>query len=113
MAILTIDGSRVAYAQDNIAVDSTAGGLGLTAANLNPTGSGLARDLGKCREAIITVIGYAVRVTLDGTAPVAATTGIYLAAGDVLVLRGYANLLAFRAIRDTGSSASISVTYLR
>ena len=64
------------------------------------------------RAALITVENASLRFRLDGNNPTA-TNGHRLQTGDVLVLVGINNLRNFRAIRDTGTSATIRVSYLR
>lgn len=61
--------------------------------------------------ATITVETAAIRFTLDGTAPVASTTGHLVQAGQTIELYGSDQIAGFKAIRDTGSSAAIEVTY--
>ncbi len=64
--------------------------------------------------AIIQVVSQAVRVRYDGTAPTA-TAGLYYASGAELAVKGRANLLAARFIRDTGASgdATLRVHYFK
>ena len=67
----------------------------------------------KPRAVLITVHAQPLRYTLDGTAPVAATTGHYAASGVEIFVSGYANIANFKAIRDGGTDAAIGVTYFK
>jgi len=61
--------------------------------------------------AMVQVLGQPIRYTFDTTAPVAATTGFLGSAGDLIVIYGRPNVLAFRMIRDTGSSATVQAEF--
>jgi len=63
--------------------------------------------------ALMTVETNPVRWTIDGTTPVAVTTGHKLNAGDALELRGQDNLASFKVIRDGAADAALEVTYGR
>lgn len=52
-----------------------------------------------------------LRYTLDGTTPVAQTTGHLLQAGQTLTVYGHGNISKFRAIRDTSNDVKIHATY--
>ena len=69
------------------------------------------------RSAYITIEGTAgtndIRVTFDGTDPVASTTGHLLKASTDLVVYGYQNLAGMKFTREGGSSGTIQVTYFR
>lgn len=52
-----------------------------------------------------------IRWTVDGTAPVASTTGHVLQPGQTLVIRGFGNIVNFRAIRDLSTDCKLQVTY--
>lgn len=67
----------------------------------------------RARAATITVEAQAIRVTRDGTTPVAATTGTKLNPGDTLVLESYQELALFKAVRDGGTDGTIQVDYYR
>ncbi len=60
--------------------------------------------------AMLTVEGDKVRYTLEGTAPVAATTGHLLNVGDILWLDSYADVKNLKMIRET-TDATVHVTY--
>lgn len=63
-------------------------------------------------EAFITVEATnAFRWTVDGTAPVAATTGHLAAGSSSFTLTGYDAISKFKAIRESGSDAVIHVTF--
>lgn len=81
----------------------------LTGTKYNPIG-----DVADASEAHITVEATnALRYTLDGTTPVAATTGHFLAGGASLTIYGGGNIRNFKAVRDGGTNAIIQVTYFR
>lgn len=61
--------------------------------------------------ATLTVETAAIRFTLNGTAPVAGTTGHLVSAGQIIELYGREQIVGFQAIRDTGVSAAIEATY--
>jgi hypothetical protein len=61
--------------------------------------------------ALITVGGQALRLTMEGTAPVATTTGALLPANSNWLIGGYQNIAAAKMIRESGVDAPISVSY--
>lgn len=61
--------------------------------------------------AVIQVQAQPIRFTLDGTNPVATTTGFLAAAGDQIYLNSQQELQSFKAIRDGGTDASCEVHY--
>lgn len=99
------------YDYDDITVDNTAGGVGLTAAKLRPI-PGSDGALKECKRVIMTVETAAMRYTYDGTAPTT-SLGHLVNAGDIIVLLGQPSLDNFRAIRTGGTSADLRVTYER
>lgn len=90
-----------AVSQETITVDDTAGGKPLTSTKITP----------QVEYALCQVLTAAIRVTLDGTPPVAATTGFLFNTGEFFEVWGHGDLLALRAIRDTGTSGVLEVTY--
>lgn len=62
---------------------------------------------------MVQVLGNPIRYTLDSTTPVGGTTGFFAGAGDVIEIVGRPNVLAFRMIRDTGSSATVQAEFSR
>lgn len=80
--------------------------IGFTAAKLYPTGEA------PCRRVMATLETAAVRYRMDGTDPTG-DVGHLLNVADVLHVVGINDLLNFRAFRDTGSSGSLSVSYMR
>lgn len=91
----------VPYALDQITIDSTAGGVALTAANK-----------GGCSRAIVCVETAEIRYsTVTATAPTSAV-GILAEPGDQIILIG-PEIQTFKAIRTTASSALITVEYSR
>ena len=102
MAVVEV--SYSAYDYEVITVNTVV--KSLDAAKIAPSNGAPARAV------LITVEDASLRFRLDGSNPTA-TNGHRLQAGDVLVLVGVNNLRNFRAIRDTGTSATIRVSYLR
>ena len=91
---------------EEITIDATAGGIGLTTTKIQPSGD-IARTAVR-----ITFESAEVRFRHDGGAPTA-SVGHRAADGDSLTLNGVTNLKNFRAIRTTGVSATARVTYFR
>ncbi len=103
-----------AIGRETKTVDNTAGGVGLTATVYkDKDGGGQFKQ--DARIAFITIDGDIetndIRWTVDGTAPVAGTTGHLAQAGDVIELKGFGNITKFRAIREGASSGTLQVTY--
>lgn len=96
-----------AYAHETVTVSTAV--KTLTGSVYEPTSP----DVPRCRGALITVHAQPLRYTLDGTNPVAATTGHYAAVGTELFIKGYGNVKNFKAIRDGGTDAAIGVTYFK
>ena len=105
---MSIQVTRNSLGREILVVDDTVGGVQLTP--------------GKARHALISVEGTAtthdVRMTSDGTAPLAATVGILLAAGGVPFdwfmhpLGDYAKILTnLKFIRVGGTSGKLQVEY--
>lgn len=112
--VQSVSGGYTPYAYEDITIDATAGGVGLTASNIKPTASALNRDLGKARLVLLTVDGADVRFTLDGTAPVGTTgPGHLMHDGDGISIMSYKIMTDIRFIRDGATSAKARVTYLR
>lgn len=79
------------------------------------TTDGTVKQLAKRNEVglsgcFITVEGNSVRVTWDGTDPVAATLGHLIAAGDSFRLNSAAAIQNFKVTQESGAGA-IEVTY--
>src|SRR5438128_1247430 len=65
------------------------------------------------RAAVIVCETNAIRVTKDGTTPVAATTGTKLNPGDTYALETYEEIVKFQAVRDGASDGTVQVDYYR
>ena len=91
----------VPYATDQITIDSTAGGKTLTAANTNG-----------CKRAIISVEVAPIRYVDDGATTVTSSLGLLANVGDQIILIG-PEVQNFKAIRTTGTSATLTVEYAR
>ena len=91
-------------ARETVAVAGTA--VGLTSTAIKPTVKTYDVEYAE-----IQVQTAQVRVTFEGTAPVAATTGEVWLPGTTKRVWGIGNLLAIRFIRESSTSASLEVTY--
>lgn len=96
-----IGGGDVPFAYEQKTVDSTAGGVSLTAVTYSDA-----------THATLRLETAQIRFRVDGGAPTTAV-GTLLEIGETLELSGAATIAAFRAIRTGGSSGSLSVTYGR
>lgn len=83
---------------------STSGGVGFTTAKLAPTGYTI-------HYAIVQAIDDVVRFTTEGTAPVAATTGMRLLEDESVEVWGGKAMADFLAI-DDGGTAQLEVIYM-
>jgi hypothetical protein len=92
-----------AFAHENIAVAAVA--IGFTEGTFAPASTVPATG------AFVTCEGASCRYRFDGIDPTA-VTGHLLQVGDSIDLVGAQNLYNFKAIRDTGVSATLRVTYL-
>jgi hypothetical protein len=101
--------ASVAFARDiyeKVTVDATVGGVGFTAANIDPPGE-RQMTVASCRLRPATgEIAY----TFDGTVPTA-TNGNFLEPGDPLILPGHDRLVRFRAIRTGATSGTLDCNY--
>jgi hypothetical protein len=84
---------------EQVTVDDTAAGIGLTA-----------ETYGSATNALITVDTADIRYRLDGEAPTA-TSGHLVKSGETLTLQSAADIANFKAIRTTTTSAVLSVSY--
>lgn len=76
----------------------------LTAAKYKNTAkSGAAARPFTARLAVITLSGANIRYTLEGTDPVASTTGHLLIAGQTLILKGPGKITKFKFIEESGT----------
>ena len=91
-----------AYGTESITVSNTA--IGFTAATRNPpTGN-------KPNKAVFTVETAQIRFTVDGTTPTS-SVGFLGYIGDVVSINGEHDIKAFRAIRVSGTDATIQPIY--
>lgn len=88
----------MAAAYESVTVAGTA--VGLTAATYAGN-----------TNALLHVETAAVRFTVDGTTPVASGAGIPVAAGGLIELHNSDEIARFKAIRDTGVSATLRCQY--
>lgn len=65
-----------------------------------------------CKAAFMTVESASIRIWMDGSTPTA-TEGHLISDGDPFVVRGVNNLRNFKAIRVTGTDATVMVTYYK
>ena len=104
-----INGPKVAFAFEQVTVDSTGGGFGLTGTTID-TFDSTTKEHRKASEAQLSVETAQIRYTVDGTAPTT-TVGHIANDGDILVITGQQNLTKFKAIRTGATSATLTVTY--
>lgn len=102
-ARLTVIGKHKGYDREDITVDNTSGGVGLTTSKLTTTP--------RPKRVFITSETASMRYTYDGTAPTS-SLGHLLLPTDTLIIEGIENMTNFRAIR-TGTSGKLCVTYER
>ena len=98
-------GKLIPYDFEQITIDATAGGKGLTTSKLTTDK--------KPKEVFITVEDAQIVYMLDGETTVTANVGHVANPFDVIPLKGFSQLNNFKAIRKGSTSATISVTYLR
>jgi len=87
------------YAFEQVTVDNTAGGKGLTAATYDAS-----------KRAVITVETAQIRYRADGGAPTT-TVGHIADIGDTIELESASEIANFKAIRTGANSGLISVSY--
>ena len=110
----TIPSGYQAFAFESITVDNTAGGKALTAATYTVAESGNYALETTAQRAMITIEAHPVRFnTIPGVTVTATANGHYGSALDVIWLNSATQIKDFRAIRTTGSSAEIHVTYFK
>jgi hypothetical protein len=101
------------YARERITVSTTA--VGFTTSTLENwqthTENQVAKDH-KASVVLITVVTNGIYYTTDGTTP-SASAGNELTTGDQLTLSGFQKLKDFRAIRNSGSDATVEVFYYK
>ncbi len=91
---------RAVGKQTALSIDSTAGGIALT-----PTST-----VHPVRAAIVQVYTAPIRFWVDGSAPTA-TTGHRADQYDQIMLENADEVTNFKGIRETGTSATVEVTY--
>ncbi len=103
-------GPRSARSFDQITVDNTAGGVGLTQSKINKTTTVAGKIIREDAIGVtITVDTDSIRFTIDSTAPTSAV-GHMMPASSTFEIWGLENLNKFRAIRVT-ANATLNVTY--
>lgn len=101
-AVVYGDNSFIGFEQITVANTS----IGFTAAKITPsTGSGM-----QAQHAICRLETAEIRYQLDGTAPTT-TVGTLLEPLETITFSGHDVLAAFRAIRTTSTSGTLSCTY--
>lgn len=93
-----------AFDFESITVAATA--IGFTAATFDPS------DAASAQRAVLSVETAQIRYRYDGTDPTS-LIGHILEPGDTLVVDGYTNINAFKAIRTGATSGTIRVTFER
>ena len=90
------------------AIDVSSSAKGFTSALLDPA----SHSKGPAVAATISPEGGNIRYRCDGTAPeAAATKGMPVVAGDVVIITGHSVLKAFKAILSTGTTVYLNVQY--
>ena len=107
-----ISGFFTAYDHQVLTVSTSP--VGFDAAKLRPQTDANQRDQGPARLLLVTVDSVnSLRYTIDGTTPVAGTTGHVLNNGDAITLANFQAMLTFRAVREGGADSKLQITYLR
>ena len=83
--------------------------LPITAALHTPTSASSQKYTGHQPFYALIYTSAAMRYTLDGTAPVATTTGHLMAAGDTMMVYGKPAIMKMRMIRESGD-AVVAIT---
>lgn len=91
----------VAFAMDAVTADSTAGGVPLTTANVQGA-----------KRALISVETAQIRYSCTSATAPTASVGLLANPGDQIILVGI-ECQAFKAIRTTATSATLTVEYSR
>lgn len=104
-----ISGSLTPYAHETLTFGATPGGL--TPSKLKPSSTQLQRDFGPARLVLMTLEGAAVRVTIDGTVPVATLTGHLFPIASSVTLANYQEMVNFLAVCETGVGTTAQITY--
>lgn len=91
--------NKTTEAFEQLTIDGTAGGIALNSGTYGTT-----------RYAEITVETAPIRFTVDGTPPTS-STGHLASPNDVIRLESNEEIAAFRAIRQTSTSAIIQASY--
>lgn len=96
---------------EQITIDNTAGGIGFTAAKINPTCVGCLNS--KAQAAVCFVETGEIRVKTNSATVVSSTVGILMEPGQSFVVYGYDDINTFKAIRTTATSATLDCSYSR
>lgn len=101
-----------AFNDEQVTIDATAGGVGFTAAKINPSCTNCNPDNSRASRADCKVESADIRLSLTATAPTSAV-GLLIANGSTFTLYGYTNISTFKAIRTAAVSATLSCIYYR
>ena len=106
-------GPRPVFASETIIVDSTAGGVGVTATKLTKgVADNFAAEVLKAQSALVTVETAEIRVNFDPAVTVTASANGHLfQVGDSFTVDGYDTIMRMKMIRTTAVSGSVKVTY--
>lgn len=114
MAVVIAQGTKPAFAYENIVVDATVGGVALTSTCYKTFTESLNRGVVTAKQAMISVETQSIRalwVPSTVAVPLDSTTGHLFAAGDIIWLESGSQIRDFRAVRVGGASANIKVSY--
>lgn len=103
---------KTAFNYEAVTIDSTAGGKSLTSATYNPTVTSGVGNATRATRADCYNQTAQISITWDGTAPTT-TIGIFVEQGQSFIIYGYANIVAFRAIRTGSTSSTLKCVYGR
>lgn len=103
---------RTAFAWEAVTVTGAAGGVGFTAATFNPTVTDMPSQYSRAELAVVNCNGADIRYRVDG-GTVTSSNGMLVRDGDWILIYGYTNINAFRAIRTASTSVTCDATYYR
>lgn len=109
MSVYALEAPSTINFEGPLTIDATAGGIGLTASKYN----GVVGVSQPATRAVVTVETAPCRYSCvpSGVVAISATVGHLLNPGDVLIIESAQNIAQFRAIRTTGTSATLQVSY--
>ncbi len=102
-----------AYQSETLTIDATAGGIFFTVAKVqSPTDVTINAEVAQFTVNCASGTSCVLRFTIDGST-VTTSHGFRALYGDNVTITGHANIMAFRGLRETGTSCVIDATYSR